>query len=150
MDTLNQTVNGKALNDTLNLMFGPELTAVVGKLYFALDASMKAGYELGLQTGQENLEAACDASFDTGYEHGEKDGLLQGEGVSSAAISEAYDDGYLHGVGDARSQPHLADEVVQDIINVRAEAHFEALAEDYDFDPSEYTVVDEDGYTVGN
>jgi hypothetical protein len=130
MDTLNKTVNGKALNDALNLMFGPELTGVVGKLYFALDASMKAGYELGVQAGQENLEAACDASFDTGYEHGEKDGLLQGEGVSCAAISEAYDDGYLHGVGDARSCPKVADEIVQDILQIRAEAHFDAFEED--------------------
>jgi hypothetical protein len=129
MDTLNQTVNGKALNDAINLMFGPELTGVVGKLYFALDASMKQGYELGLLKGQENLEAACDASFDTGYTHGEKDGLLQGEGVSSAAISEAYDDGYLEGVRDARAAPWFADGVVQDIINVRAEEHYEALSE---------------------
>jgi hypothetical protein len=45
------------------------------------------------------------------------------------ARSEAYDDGYLHGVQDARANPALADENVQDIINDRADEHFEALDE---------------------
>jgi hypothetical protein len=130
MDTLNQTVNGKALNDALNLMFGPELTGVVGKLYFALDASMKAGYELGVQAGQENLEAACDASFDSGFVYGKTEGALEAEVGIEAALTEAYDDGYLDGVQDARANPALADEVVQDILQIRAEDHFEALEED--------------------
>jgi hypothetical protein len=135
MDTLNQTVNGKALNDAINLMFGPELTAVVGKLYFALDASMKAGYELGLQKGQENLEAACDASFDTGHTEGYGQGRGEAEVDITEIGSEAYDNGYLQGVSDARVNPALADEVVQDIINVRAEEFYD----EYDWDPSEYT-----------
>jgi hypothetical protein len=127
MDTLNQTVNGKALNDAINLMFGPELTGVVGKLYFALDASMKQGYELGLLKGQENLEAACDASFDSGFEYGKTEGALEAEVGIEDALTSAYDDGYLDGVQDARANPALADEVVQDILQIRAEDHFEAI-----------------------
>jgi hypothetical protein len=127
MDTLNQTVNGKALNDAINLMFGPELTAVVGKLYFAIDASMKAGYELGLQKGQENLEAACDASFDSGWQNAEEQCRAEAAVDINEAGSDAYDNGYLQGVSDARGNPKIADEVVQDIISVRAEEHFDAL-----------------------
>jgi hypothetical protein len=122
-----QEINLVALDQTLTLLFGNQHRELVTKLYTAFDQTMKAGYELGMQKGQENLEAACDASFDNGWEHGEQEGRGVADVDATAQISTAYDDGYLHGVGDARSQPHLADEIVQDIINVRAEDFYEAL-----------------------
>jgi hypothetical protein len=122
-----QEVNLIALDKALTLLFGDEHSALVAKLYTAFDTAMKNGFELGLQQGQENLEAACDAAFDSGYEYGEAEGLLRGAADPNDEVSTAYDDGYLHGVGDARACPALADEVVQDILQIRAEDHFEAI-----------------------
>jgi hypothetical protein len=122
-----QEINLVALDQTLTLLFGNQHRELVTKLYTAFDQTMKQGYELGLMQGQVNLEAACDASFDNGFEYGKTEGALEAEVGIEAALTEAYDDGYLDGVQDARANPALADEVVQDIINVRAEDHFEAI-----------------------
>lgn len=89
--------------------------------------TFRAGYELGLAEGQENLEAACDASFDSGWQNAEEQCKAEALVDGLDAHADGYDDGYLHGVQDARANPKLADETVQDIINVRAEEHMEAL-----------------------
>lgn len=94
-----------------------------------VEAAMRHGYELGKQDGRENLEAACDASFDSGFEYGKTEGALESEVGIEDAMSDSFDDGYLEGVSDARRLPGFADEMVQDILAVRAEAHYERLAE---------------------
>jgi hypothetical protein len=43
------------------------------------------------------------------------------------SIDESFDDGYLEGVDDARRRPAFADSHVQDILNDRADEHFESL-----------------------
>jgi hypothetical protein len=124
------------------LMFGDQAAMILAKLADTIDQAQQAAYELGLQKGQENLEAACDASFDSGWQFGEAEGTGAGLADVDAQASEAYDEGYLDGVDHARRRPDLADEMVQDIINDRADEFFEALDEYY-WDPSEYTVDDE-------
>lgn len=127
-----QEVNVDAMYRATELMFGDQAAMILAKLADVIDKAMVDGYEQGLMQGQVNLEAACDASFDAGWENGEAEGLLQGEAVSDEIASDAYDDGYLDGVDHARRRPDLADECVQDIINVRAEDHFNALLDAYD------------------
>lgn len=114
-----QEVNVEAMYRATELMFGEQASLILAKLADVIDKAMVDGYAAGLADGQENLEAACDASFDAGWE---------AAGIADEAQSaEAYDDGYLSGVQDARANPALADEVVQDIINSRAEEFFDAM-----------------------
>ncbi|MHC2284464.1 hypothetical protein [Bradyrhizobium barranii] len=94
-----------------------------------VEAALRHGYELGKQDGQMNLEAACDASFDSGWQYGADKASLENAVERDAFFGEAYDTGYLQGVRDARANPALADDVVQDILAVRAEDHYERLAE---------------------
>jgi hypothetical protein len=130
-----QEVNVDAMFRATALMFGDQAAMILAKLADTIDQAQQAAYELGVLKGQENLEAACDASFDNGFENGAAE-------AGTNDITEAYDDGYMEGVRDARANPGLADTIVQDIINDRADEFFEALDEYY-WDPSEYTVDDE-------
>lgn len=120
-----QEVNVEAMYRATELLFGPQASMIIAKLADVIDKAMVDGYEQGLTDGQENLEAACDASFDNGYDLGAE--FVADCAAAEGTYSEGYDDGYLDGVRDVRLNPALADETVQDIINVRAEAHFESL-----------------------
>jgi hypothetical protein len=81
----------------------------------------------------ENLEAACDASFDAGWQFGELKARCRAEvDVNDAEASGAYDDGYLDGVDHARRRPDLADEMVQDIINDAADESLRRARLEYD------------------
>lgn len=141
MEHLNQTVNGKALNDALNLMFGPDVTGIIGKLYVALDSAMQQGYELGNIDGQQKADKAIDAAFDhgwdLGYDEGEADGLAEAE--------KADDAGYIRGVADARARPTVADENVVEIISDMAR---NAINGEFDIELVRDS-GDEDGYTIG-
>lgn len=106
-------------------------TGTLRNTFAIVEAAIRHGYELGKQDGLENLEAACDASFDSGFERGKTEGALESEVGIEDAMSDSFDDGYLKGVSDARRLPDFADEMVQDILAVRAEDHYEAL-EEYD------------------
>jgi hypothetical protein len=128
-----QEVNVDAMYRATTLLFGDQAAMILAKLADTIDRAQQDAYAVGLAEGQENLEAACDASFDAGWQFGEEEGRGAGIADVDAQAAEAYDDGYLDGVDRARRRPDLADEMVQDIINVRAEDHFEAL-EDADFD----------------
>jgi hypothetical protein len=97
---------------------------ILAKLADTIDQAQQAAYELGVLKGQENLEAACDASFDNGWEAA---GLVEAETKGT----QAWEDGYLDGVQDARANPTLADVMVQDIINDRADEFYEAIDEYY-------------------
>jgi flagellar biosynthesis/type III secretory pathway protein FliH len=112
-----QEVNVEAMYRATELMFGEQASMILAKLADVIDKAMADGYEQGLVDGLENAEVATSASFDNGFEAGQQ----------NADTAEAYDDGYLAGVQDARANPALADETVQDIINVRAEDYYEAL-----------------------
>jgi hypothetical protein len=122
-----QEVNVEAMYRATELMFGPQASIILAKLADVIDKAMVDGYEQGLLDGQEKFEAACDAAFDAGWQNAEEQSNTEAAVDIMAAHSEGYDDGYLHGVQDARANPTLADAVVQDIINVRAEYHFEAI-----------------------
>jgi flagellar biosynthesis/type III secretory pathway protein FliH len=115
-----QEVNVEAMYRAIGLMFGDQAAMILAKLADVIDKAMVDGYEQGLMDGQEKFEAACDASFDNGFENGAAE-------AGTNDITEAYDDGYMEGVRDARANPGLADTIVQDIISVRAEEHFDAL-----------------------
>ena len=106
-----------------------DATGALRNRFDLIEAAMRHGYELGLQKGLENLEAACDASFDSGFEHGAHEGAGGFEGERNPSEAASYDDGYLQGVQDARAWPAGADYIVQDILAVRAEDHYERLAE---------------------
>jgi hypothetical protein len=121
-----QEVNVDAMFRATALMFGDQAAMILAKLADTIDQAQQAAYELGVLKGQENLEAACDASFDSGWE-------ASGIASTEAHSTQAWEDGYLDGVHDARANPTLADEMVQNIINDRADECFEAL-EDADFD----------------
>lgn len=105
-------------------------TGTLRNTFAIVEAAMRHGYEMGKQDGLEELEAACDAAFDSGFEHGKAEGALESEVRIEDAMSDSFDDGYLEGVSDARRLPGFADEVVQDILAVRAEDHYETLFED--------------------
>ena len=107
-----------------------DATGALRNRFDLIEAAMRHGYELGLQKGREDLEAACDASFDSGFEYGKTEGALESEVGIEDAMSDSFDDGYLEGVSDARRLPGFADEMVQDILAVRAEDHYETLFED--------------------
>jgi hypothetical protein len=123
MEHLNQTLNSKALNDALVLMFGQQVTAIVGKLYYTIDRAMKDGYELGVLDGvkavEETADKAFDEGFDQGYDQGEADGLYEA------------DESYIQGVADARARPQLADDNVAQIISLLAK---NAINGEYDAD----------------
>jgi hypothetical protein len=125
-----QEVNVDAMYRATTLLFGDQAAMILAKLADTIDEAQKAAYELGLAAGQENLQTAADDAFDLGWQFGEAEGHGAGIAGVDAQASEAYDEGYLDGVDHARRRPDLADEMVQDIINMRAEGHFEALEED--------------------
>jgi flagellar biosynthesis/type III secretory pathway protein FliH len=131
-----QEVNVEAMYRATELMFGEQASMILAKLADVIDKAMVDGYEQGLLDSQENLEAATAASFDNGYALGSAEGIMQAQDEADGA--ESYDDGYLQGVADARANPSLADESVQDIINVRAEDHFEAIEDVLDLDMGSY------------
>jgi hypothetical protein len=122
-----QEVNVEAMYRATTLLFGDQASMILAKLADVIDKAMVDGYELGLQEGRAGLEAACDASFDAGWQFGEAEGALEAAAGDEEEQAEAYDDGYLQGVQDARANPTLADETVQEIISLRAEEHFEAV-----------------------
>jgi flagellar biosynthesis/type III secretory pathway protein FliH len=149
-----QEVNVDAMYRATTLLFGDQAALILAKLADTIDRAQQDAYEAGKNEGLMGLHDATETSFDVGYTSGYDQGFAEATmmamGDSSdaeEARSEAYDDGYLHGVQDARANPALADENVQDIINDRADEHFEALDEDYGFDPSEYTIIDGDSIT---
>jgi hypothetical protein len=119
-----QEVNVDAMFRATALMFGDQAAMILAKLADTIDQAQQAAYELGLQKGQENLEAACDASFDNGWDAA---GLAEAETMGT----QAWEDGYLDGVQDARANPTLTDVMVQDIINDRADEFYEAIDEYY-------------------
>ncbi|MFI4971123.1 MAG: hypothetical protein ACHP7H_00470 [Hyphomicrobiales bacterium] len=144
MEHLNQTVNGKALNVAINLMLGPEVTVIVGKLYVAIESAMKDGYELGVIDGQKNVAQATadafDEGWDYGYDAGETDGL------------EETDNSYIQGVADARARPETADANVAGIISYMTQdalnGEYDAVEQDIGDEQPERP-ADEDGYTIG-
>jgi hypothetical protein len=125
-----QEVNVDAMYRATTLLFGDQAAMILAKLADTIDRAQQDAYAVGVLDGHDNREAACDAAFDAGWEHGE----AEGRGVSDANASLAFDEGYLQGVQDARVSPTYADLNVQDIINDRADEHFETLLEEYDAD----------------
>jgi hypothetical protein len=117
-----QEVNVDAMHRATALLFGDQAAMILAKLADTIDQAQQAAYELGVLKGQENLEAACDASFDNGWE-------ASGIAAAEAHSTQAWEDGYLDGVQDARANPTLADVMVQDIINDRADEFYEAQAD---------------------
>jgi hypothetical protein len=130
-----QEVNVDAMYRATTLLFGDQAALILAKLADTIDRAQQDAFAAGLAEGQENLHVAADAAFDAGYAEGyawgSAEGVMQAIDEGDAVDSEAlYDDGYLDGVRDARANPALADETVQDIINDRADEHFEALADE--------------------
>jgi hypothetical protein len=101
------TLNEDALMQAATFIVGPDATNAIIKLYQLLDRTSYAGYELGRVEGKEAAEDNINEAFDNGYELGQDD------------LEDASDDGYLDGVRDARAQPALADQIVEDILIAR-------------------------------
>jgi hypothetical protein len=93
-------------------------------------SAFKSGYEMGYADAKDEIgdttgdkQAAYDHGFMEGHAHNEQ---------------AAYDDGYIDGVSDARVSPSDADARVAELC---AYENFDGF--DYDFDPSEYTDLDD-------
>jgi hypothetical protein len=112
-----QEANVEAVYRASELMFGKDASMILAKLADVIDQAMKDGYEQGLMDGLENVEASMDDAFDNGFE----------KGADVSGNTDKWDDGYLAGVDDARSRPGVADSLVQDILNDRADEAFEAI-----------------------
>jgi hypothetical protein len=112
---------------TRELLFNVE-SGLLRDMFSIVERAMREGYELGLMQGQENIEVYTAKAFDHGYE----------KGAEVSGNDERWDDGYLAGVDDARSRPGIADSLVQDILNDRADEFFEALGDAYFDDGGPY------------
>lgn len=113
MQNLTQTVNTRALDVTLDALFGPNASQLAGKVYTTVEQAMREGYQLGKLEAEERVEERIDAAFDNGFVQG-KDHAEQDQS------EQAWDDGYVAGVDDARRRPSVADCNVQYIINYAA------------------------------
>jgi hypothetical protein len=142
-----QEVNVDAMYRATTLLFGDQAAMILAKVADTIDRAQQDAYAAGLAAGQENLEAACDASFDAGWQFGEAEGRLEAEGDIEAEIAASGDEGYIEGVRDARANPAFADEVVQEILTNLAAEHYEALDE-YDADNVQDSGDENDGLAL--
>lgn len=134
-----ENVNTLALVRASEAIVGPQVTAGIGQLYRIIDQAMKDGYELGTIDAQQGVEERLDAAFDAGFDSGHAFGYSDGYLEASGPEGRAYDEGYLDGVQDARARPAVADDNVQDIINLIMS---EAFSQEFDGEAKENKSVE--------
>jgi hypothetical protein len=125
--------NGEALQRAIKALLGQEVLQQVNSVYVAIDEAMNFAWNEAVKvteaahkeatedTASEN-EAQMAFVFDLGKDQGVRETL---ERITESE-QEAFDDGYVDGVQDARSQPDVADDYIEYLIELDEAEAFEA------------------------